>query len=63
MGVGSSMDSDLSHDECMGVLLKKMSLPKHQLDQEFENILENLKNNNNPHCHEQCLGLETLENQ
>ena len=40
MGVESSMDSDLSHEWMHGgmVLLKKMSLPTHQLDQEFENI-------------------------
>ena len=25
-------------NECMGVLLKKMSLATHKLDQEFENI-------------------------
>ena len=27
-----------SMNECMGVLLKKMSLPMHQLNQEIENI-------------------------
>ena len=25
-------------NECMGVLVKKMSLPTHKLDQEFENV-------------------------
>ena len=38
MGVGSSMDSDLSHESMHGVLFKKMSLHTHQLEQEFKNI-------------------------
>ena len=52
-------------NECMGVFLKKMSLPTHKLDQEFENILKKnqkkRKEKETLHHHEQCLGLETLE--
>ena len=41
VGVGSNMDSDLSHEWMHGDFIEKKCPFLHQLDQEFENILEN----------------------
>ena len=59
-GGGSSVDCDLSMNECMGLSVRKMPLPIHKSNQEFGNNSKEKKTL--PH-HEQCLGLETLKNQ
>ena len=50
-------------NECMEVFLKKISLPAHILDQEFGNTLGEEKQQKPLHHLEQCLGLDTVENQ
>ena len=42
-------------NECMGILVKKISLSTQIIDQELDNISKK----KNLHHHKQCLGLET----
>ena len=61
--MGSYVGSTPPMNEYIGVLFNKIFITGHKLDQKFENIWKKITKKNPLHHHDQCLGLNTVENQ